>query len=222
MSSEAPATGPKPKKSVALSGIAAGNTALCTVGKHGNDLSYRGYDILEIADRCEFEEIAHLLVHGKLPNAAQLANYKLKLKSLRGLPQENIRYHICWGSWNGPHTSDVPLPAILDLILKVKAQALSFEAANPRHAHEVRVWEDAKLPDGKILLPGMISHSTNVVEHPELISMRICAFAKLVGRENVIASTDCGLGGRVHPEIAWAKLKTLSEGAALATKRLWG
>jgi 5-methyltetrahydropteroyltriglutamate--homocysteine methyltransferase len=141
--------------------------------------------------------------------------------ALQGLPEDRVRYHICWGSWHGPHTHDLPLRHLVDLMLKVKAGAYSVEAANPRHEHEWKVWKDVKLPDGKILIPGVVSHASNVVEHPELVADRIALYASLVGRENVIAGTDCGLGLRVHPQIAWAKLKALSEGAALATKQLW-
>jgi 5-methyltetrahydropteroyltriglutamate--homocysteine methyltransferase len=142
--------------------------------------------------------------------------------ALKGLPEDRVRYHICWGSWHGPHTHDIPLKNVVDLMLKVTAGAYSVEAANPRHEHEWKVWRDVKLPDGKILIPGVVSHASNVVEHPELVADRIVQYANLVGRENVIAGTDCGLGLRVHPQIAWAKLKALSEGAALATKQLWG
>jgi 5-methyltetrahydropteroyltriglutamate--homocysteine methyltransferase len=141
--------------------------------------------------------------------------------ALQGLPEDRIRYHICWGSWHGPHTHDLPLKHLVDIMLKVKAGAYSVEAANPRHEHEWKVWKDVKLPDGKLLIPGVVSHASNVVEHPELVADRIVQYANLVGRENVIAGTDCGLGLRVHPQIAWAKLKALSEGAALATKQLW-
>ena len=140
--------------------------------------------------------------------------------ALEGLPEDRIRYHICWGSWHGPHTHDLPLEHIVDLLLRVKAGAYSVEAANPRHEHEWRVWVDTKLPEGKILIPGVISHATNVVEHPELVADRIVRFAELVGRENVIAGTDCGLGLRVHPQIAWAKLEALSAGAEIASRRL--
>ena len=142
--------------------------------------------------------------------------------ALQGLPEDRVRYHICWGSWHGPHTHDLPLKYVVDLMLKVKAGAYSVEAANPRHEHEWKVWNDAKLPDGKILIPGVVSHATNVVEHPEVVADRIVRYANLTGRENVIAGTDCGLGLRVHPQIAWAKLKVLAEGAALASKELWG
>jgi 5-methyltetrahydropteroyltriglutamate--homocysteine methyltransferase len=143
-------------------------------------------------------------------------------RALEGIPQDRVRYHICWGSWHGPHTTDIPLRDIADVMLKVKAQAYLTEAGNVRHEHEYKVWRDIKLPPGKILIPGVVSHATNVVEHPELVADRILAFANLLGRENVIAGTDCGLGGRVHPQIAWAKLRALSEGAALASKTLWG
>jgi 5-methyltetrahydropteroyltriglutamate--homocysteine methyltransferase len=141
--------------------------------------------------------------------------------ALRGLPEDRIRFHVCWGSWHGPHTHDLPLEHILDLVLKVKAGAYSIEAANPRHEHEWKLWKTTKLPEGKILIPGVVSHATNVVEHPELVADRIVRFAGLVGRENVIASTDCGLGFRVHPQIAWAKLKALADGAALASQQLY-
>jgi 5-methyltetrahydropteroyltriglutamate--homocysteine methyltransferase len=146
--------------------------------------------------------------------------------ALRGLPAERIRYHICWGSWNGPHTSDVPLREIADLLLDVPAGAYSIEAANARHEHEWRVWENVKLPQGKKLIPGVISHQTNVVEHPELVAERIIRFANVVGRDNVIAGSDCGFAQgpfvrRVHPSIQWAKLESLAAGARLATDALW-
>jgi 5-methyltetrahydropteroyltriglutamate--homocysteine methyltransferase len=147
--------------------------------------------------------------------------------ALRGIPQERSRYHICWGSWNGPHAYDVPLKDIVDLVLQVRVGHYSFEAANPRHAHEWRVWETVKLPPGKILIPGVISHATNIVEHPELVAERIVRLAKIVGREHVMGGTDCGFAQspfarRVHPTIMWAKLKSLVEGARIATQALWG
>ena len=142
-------------------------------------------------------------------------------RALEGIPEDRVRYHICWGSWHGPHTTDIPLRDIADVMLKVRAQAYLIEAGNVRHEHEYKIWRDIKLPAGKILIPGVVSHATNVVEHPELVADRILVFANMVGRENVIAGTDCGLGGRVHPQIAWAKLRALSEGAALASKKLW-
>ncbi len=141
--------------------------------------------------------------------------------ALRGIPQDRVRFHICWGSWHGPHSGDVPLKDVVDLLLKVNAQAYSVEAGNVVHEHEWKVWQDTKLPDGKLLIPGVVSHATNLIEHPDLVADRIIRFAKLVGRENVIAGTDCGLGGRVHPQIAWAKLSALSAGAKLASQELW-
>jgi len=140
--------------------------------------------------------------------------------ALANVPEEQIRYHLCWGSWHGPHAHDLEMKDFVDLMLRVKAQAYSFEAANARHEHEYAVWETVKLPAGKIIMPGVITHSTDVVEHPELVSQRIQRFAALVGKENVIASADCGFGGRSHPQIAWAKLKALAEGAARASKAL--
>ena len=141
--------------------------------------------------------------------------------ALHGIPEDRVRHHICWGSWHGPHTTDLPLRDIVDVMLNVKAQAYSVEAGNVRHEHEYKVWRDVKLPEGKILIPGVVSHATNVAEHPEVVANRLIAYANVVGRENVIAGTDCGLGGRVHPQIARAKLKALSEGAQLATRQLW-
>jgi len=141
--------------------------------------------------------------------------------ALEGIPEDRVRFHICWGSWHGPHKGDVELKDVVDLLLKVMAQGYSVEAGNVRHEHEWKIWQNTKLPDGKLVIPGVVSHATNVLEHPELVADRIVRFAKVVGRENVIASTDCGLGGRVHPQIAWAKLGALAEGARLATKQLW-
>jgi 5-methyltetrahydropteroyltriglutamate--homocysteine methyltransferase len=146
--------------------------------------------------------------------------------ALDGLPEDRVRYHVCWGSWPGPHTTDVPLRDIVDLILKVRAGAYVLEGANPRHEHEWKVWQDVKLPEGKVLVPGVISHATNIVEHPELVCERIVRLARLVGRENVIAGTDCGFAQspmyrRVHPTIMWAKLEALAQGARLASKELW-
>ncbi len=147
-------------------------------------------------------------------------------RATEGIPTERIRYHVCWGSWPGPHTSDVPLKDIVDLVLRVRAGAYLIEGANPRHEHEWRVWEKARLPDAAVLAPGVISHATNVVEHPELVAERIVRFARLLGRERVIAGTDCGFAQgpfhrRVHPSIMWAKLEALAEGARLATRELW-
>jgi 5-methyltetrahydropteroyltriglutamate--homocysteine methyltransferase len=141
--------------------------------------------------------------------------------ALASIPEEQIRYHVCWGSWHGPHSADVPLRDIVDLILRVKAGAYCVEAANVRHETDWKIWRDHLLPEGRILIPGVVSHSTNLLETPELVADRIVQYAKLVGRENVIAGTDCGLGGRVHPQIAWAKLAALVQGAKLATEQLW-
>jgi len=142
--------------------------------------------------------------------------------ALKGIPPEQVRYHLCWGSWHGPHSHDIPLADMVDTLLSINAQTYLFEAANVRHEHEYVVWERTRLPDDKILAPGVVSHATTLIEHPELVSARIQRFANLVGRERVIASTDCGLGLRCHPQIAWAKLKALSQGAELASKALWG
>jgi 5-methyltetrahydropteroyltriglutamate--homocysteine methyltransferase len=142
--------------------------------------------------------------------------------ALKGIPPEQVRYHLCWGSWHGPHSRDIPLADMVDILLSVNAQTYLFEAANVRHEHEYVVWGHTPLPADKILAPGVVSHATTLIEHPELVSTRIQRFANLVGRERVVASTDCGLGLRCHPQIAWAKLKALSEGAALASQELWG
>ncbi len=165
---------------------------------------------------------------------ASFADYRLWLArqveiinhSLEGIPESQVRYHVCWGSWPGPHVTDVAMRDIVDLVLKVKAGAYCIEMANPRHEHEWRVWESVKLPEGKVLIPGVVSHVSNVVEHPELVAERIVRLAQLVGRENVIAGTDCGFAQspfyrRVHPSVMWAKLESLAAGAALATKMLW-
>jgi 5-methyltetrahydropteroyltriglutamate--homocysteine methyltransferase len=146
--------------------------------------------------------------------------------ALDGIPEDRVRYHVCWGSWPGPHTTDVPLASIVDLVLKVRAGTYLIEGANPRHEHEWRVWETTTLPDGRRLAPGVISHATNVVEHPELVAERLVRIARLVGRDRVVAGTDCGFAQgpfhrRVHPSIMWAKLEALAEGAALASRALW-
>jgi len=156
-----------------------------------------------------------------LANQVDIINH-----AIDGLPADRIRYHVCWGSWPGPHVSDVPLKDIVDLILNVKVGAYVIEGANPRHEHEWKVWQDAKLGAGQVLIPGVISHATNVVEHPELVAERIVRLAKIVGRENVIAGTDCGFAQgpfhrRVHPSIMWAKLEALAAGARLASQELW-
>lgn len=148
-------------------------------------------------------------------------------QALKNIPAEKVRLHICWGNYEGPHHLDIPLKKIASLICQAKAQVLSFEASNPRHAHEAYVWQEIDLPDDKILMPGVIDTCTNYIDHPELVAQRICRFADIVGRERVLAGTDCGFGtftkfGRVNPTIAMAKLSSLSQGAALASERLWG
>ncbi|MGH8982048.1 MAG: hypothetical protein ACRDWE_13705 [Acidimicrobiales bacterium] len=146
--------------------------------------------------------------------------------ALRGIPPERVRYHVCFGSWHVPHVADAPLAAILPFMLQVEAGGYSIEAANPRHEHEYRVWEDTKLPDDKVLLPGIVTHHTTTVEHPELVALRVERFAEVLGRERVIASSDCGFAQasriqRVHPEVMWAKFRSLAAGAAIASSRLW-
>jgi 5-methyltetrahydropteroyltriglutamate--homocysteine methyltransferase len=147
-------------------------------------------------------------------------------EALEGIPQDRVRYHVCWGSWPGPHTTDVPLKDVVDLILKVNAGAYLIEGANPRHEHEWRVWENVKLPAGKVLVPGVISHATNIVEHPELVAERLVRIGKLIGPEKLMAGTDCGFAQgpfhrRVHPSVMWAKLESLVAGARLASQRLF-
>lgn len=141
--------------------------------------------------------------------------------ALKGIPEDRIRYHLCWGSWHGPHAYDLELKHIADLMLKVNAQAYLIEGGNVRHEHEWQVWEDIKFPDGKILIPGVISHATETIEHPEMVAQRIGRYANVIGRSNVIAGADCGFGGRAHPQIAWAKLKALGEGAQIASNKLF-
>ena len=150
------------------------------------------------------------------------AHIELVNHALAGIPEEKVRYHVCWGSWKGPHSSDLPLRDVIDLVLKVKASQYSVEAANPQHEHEWKVWKEVRLPEGKAVIPGVVTHKTNIVEHPETVADRVLRYAGAVGRENVLAGTDCGLGGRIHPQLAWAKLRALADGAALATKQLWG
>jgi 5-methyltetrahydropteroyltriglutamate--homocysteine methyltransferase len=183
----------------------------------------------------QLDDARAAVTYDRMVPPASLADYRRWVarhmavlnRATQGIPTDKIRYHVCWGSWPGPHITDVPIKDIVDLILRVRAGAYVLEMANPRHEHEWRVWESVKLPKGAILIPGVISHATNVVEHPELVAERIVRLAKLVGRENVIAGTDCGFAQqpffqRVHPTIQWAKLEALVEGARLASKALWG
>ena len=182
----------------------------------------------------QLDDARNAVTYDRMVPPASFADYRKWLgqqieiinTAIKGLPVDKIRYHVCWGSWPGPHVSDVPLKDIVDLILGVKVGAYVIEGANPRHEHEWKVWKDAKLAPGQVLIPGVISHATNVVEHPELVAERIVRLAKLVGRENVIGGTDCGFAQgpfhrRVHPSIMWAKLQSLAEGARLASKELW-
>ncbi|GAC1523784.1 MAG: cobalamin-independent methionine synthase II family protein [Chloroflexota bacterium] len=146
--------------------------------------------------------------------------------ALSDVPAESVRMHLCWGNYEGPHTYDIPVEKILPLVFKAKPSAIQFEASNPRHAHEWSVWSDAKIPDDKILIPGVIDSVSNFVEHPKLVAQRICQFARIVGRERIMAGTDCGFGtfagfGKIHPDIGYAKLRTLAEGAAIASNILW-
>ena len=165
------------------------------------------------------------------PSASEYSRFAMKRgdalnQDLSGLPQESVRYHVCWGSWLGPHSTDIDLKDIVEAVLAINAGFYSVEAANPRHAHEYHVWENTKLPDGKLLMPGVIAHTTNVIEHPELVAERLINYADLVGRENVIAGNDCGFAqafatSRVHVSIQWEKLRMLAEGARIASQRLW-
>jgi 5-methyltetrahydropteroyltriglutamate--homocysteine methyltransferase len=163
--------------------------------------------------------------HMSVPEYRKFAALRIEALNyaLRDIPAESVRFHMCWGSYHGPHQYDIPLRDIVDLVLQVKAVGYSIEASNPRHEHEWQVWEDVKLPSGKVLIPGVVGHATDFIEHPELVAQRLLRYARLVGRDNVIAGTDCGLGTRVgHAKIAWAKFAALVEGARLATRRLWG
>ena len=182
----------------------------------------------------QLDDARSAVTYDRMVPPASFADYRKWLSrqvdilnhAIEGLPADRIRYHVCWGSWPGPHTSDVPLNEIVDMILRVKVGAYVIEGANPRHEHEWQVWKNAKLGPGQVLIPGVISHATNVVEHPELVAERITRLARILGRENVIAGTDCGFAQgpfyrRVHPSVMWAKLEALSEGARLASRELW-
>jgi len=183
----------------------------------------------------QLDDARNAVTYDRMVPPASFADYRNWLErqvdvinhAIAGIPADRIRYHVCWGSWPGPHTTDVPLKDIVDLILKVKVGAYVIEGANPRHEHEWKVWSSAKLAPGQVLIPGIISHATNVVEHPELVAERIVRLAKIVGRDNVIAGTDCGFAQgpfhrRVHPSIMWAKLEALAAGARIASGELWG
>jgi len=182
----------------------------------------------------QLDDARAAVTYDRMVPPASFADYRKWLEhqieilnhAIEGIPQDRIRYHVCWGSWPGPHTTDVPLKDVVDILLKARVGAFLIEGANPRHEHEWRVWENVKLSDGRVLIPGVISHATNIVEHPELVAERIMRYAKNLGRENVIAGTDCGFAQgpfhrRVHPSIMWAKLESLADGARLATRELW-
>lgn len=163
--------------------------------------------------------------HMSVPEYRRFAELRIEALNyaLREIPEESVRFHMCWGSYHGPHKYDIPLRDIVDLVLRVKAAGYSIEASNPRHEHEWRVWDNVILPPGKVLIPGVVGHATDFIEHPELVAERLVKYANLVGRENVMAGTDCGLGTRVgHPKIAWAKFEALVQGAQIATQILWG
>jgi 5-methyltetrahydropteroyltriglutamate--homocysteine methyltransferase len=182
----------------------------------------------------QLDDARAAVTYDRMVPPASFADYRKWLEhqievlnhAVEGIPADRIRYHVCWGSWPGPHTTDVPLKDIVDILMKANVGAFLIEGANPRHEHEWEVWENVRLPEGKILIPGVISHATNIVEHPELVAQRIVRYAKFLGRENVIAGTDCGFAQgpfhrRVHPSIMWAKFESLAEGARLASKQLW-
>jgi 5-methyltetrahydropteroyltriglutamate--homocysteine methyltransferase len=166
-------------------------------------------------------------IHANMDVDAYRKFAKLRVESinvaLKDVPRERVRLHVCWGSMHGPHKNDIPLRHIADLILTVNAGVYSVEASNPRHEHEWRIWEDFKLPQDSVLMPGVVGHASDFIEHPELVAEHLVRYAGVVGRENVIAGTDCGLGGRVgHANIAWAKFEAMAEGCRIATKELWG
>ena len=182
----------------------------------------------------QLDDARFAVTYDRMVPPASLADYRRWVAlhvevlnaALEGIPEDRVRYHVCWGSWPGPHTTDVPLRDVVDLVLRVRAGAYLIEGANPRHEHEWRVWESAKLPAGRVLVPGVVSHATNIVEHPELVAERLVRIARLVGPENVMAGTDCGFAQgpfhrRVHPSIMWAKLEALAEGARLAGRQLF-
>jgi 5-methyltetrahydropteroyltriglutamate--homocysteine methyltransferase len=185
--------------------------------------------MLQVDDAVLMHEYDSILAEGgSVEDYRRWAELRVEalVHALRGLPEDRIRYHVCFGSWHGPHAYDPPLADLIDLVLKVPARYYLMEQGNPRHEHEWRIWEEVKLPEDKVLVPGVVTHHTNVVEHPEVVAQRLVRLASLVGRERVMAGTDCGFAQgafiqRVHPTIQWAKLEVLAEGARLATKELW-
>jgi 5-methyltetrahydropteroyltriglutamate--homocysteine methyltransferase len=202
---------------------------LVEVMKEEYDAIYQAGFILQV-DCPDLAMSRHLAFHElSTPEFLKIAegNIEALNHALRDIPPDHIRLHLCWGNYEGPHHRDIPLRDILSLVLKARAQAISFEGANPRHEHEWVVFRDVKLPDGKIIIPGVLDSTTNFIEHPELVAQRLVRYAEVVGRENVIAGTDCGFGTfaranlQVEPEIAWAKFQSMAEGARLASKALW-
>ena len=190
--------------------------------------------IVDAGIMLQLDDARFAVTYDRMVPPATMADYmkwlelqvEITNKALEGIPEDRIRYHVCWGSWPGPHTTDVPLKEVVHEMLRIRAGAFLIENANPRHEHEWRVWEKVKLPPGKVLVPGVISHATNVVEHPELVAERLVRIARLVGRENLMAGTDCGFAQgpfhrRVHPSVMWAKLEALGAGARLASRELW-
>lgn len=166
-------------------------------------------------------------MHPRMSTAEYRKYQELRVEALnhglKGLPEDRIRFHMCWGSYHGPHKYDIPLNEIVDLVLQVRAGCYSIEASNPCHEHEWRVWKGVNLPDGKLLMPGVIGHYSDFIEHPRAIADRLIRYAKIVGRENVIAGSDCGIGSRVgHPQVGWAKFQAMAEGARIASRELWG
>ena len=180
--------------------------------------------ILQLDDPCLAENWDQITPEPSVEDYRSFTQLRIEALNyaLRDIDPELVRLHICWGSWHGPHTTDLEFRHIADLCLGADAKYFTFEAGNVRHEHEYTVWDDLKLPEGKVIVPGVVSHATNVVEHPELVAQRLTRFAERVGAENVQAGTDCGLGGRLHPDIAFAKLESLGQGAALASQRLLG
>jgi 5-methyltetrahydropteroyltriglutamate--homocysteine methyltransferase len=202
---------------------------LVEVMKEEYDAIYQAGFVLQV-DCPDLAMSRHLAFHQlSTPEFLKIAegNIEALNHALRDIPADRLRLHLCWGNYEGPHHRDIPLKDILSLVLKARAQAISFEGANPRHEHEWVVFRDIKLPDDKIIIPGVLDSTTNFIEHPELVAQRLVRYAEVVGRENVIAGTDCGFGTfartnlQVEPEIAWAKFQAMAEGARLATRALW-
>ena len=185
--------------------------------------------IVEAGFVLQLDDPALVTSFGRTQPAMDIATYRKHVEmrieatnyALSNIPEDRIRYHTCWGSWHTPHTTDLPFRHVIDLMLKIKAQAYSVESADVRHQLDWKLWEEVKFPEGKIFIPGVVAHKTTTIEPPELVAERILTFARIMGRENVIAGTDCGYGNRVYPDIAWAKMRSVAEGARLASQQLW-